>query len=82
LRHKFGTMLAKAGVPLQVAQKAMRHSTPVLTANVYTHLGLLDVAGAVDKLPKIVSTDTSGEEETAVGLVTPTAHQMVTIVGI
>jgi len=51
LRHTFGTMLAKAGVPLQVAQRAMRHSSPTLTANVYTHLGLLDVAGAVERLP-------------------------------
>lgn len=53
LRHTFGTMLAKANVSLQVAQKAMRHSTPALTANVYTHLGLLDIAGAVKKLPKM-----------------------------
>jgi len=53
LRHTFGTNLAKAGVSLQVAQRAMRHSTPALTANVYTHLGLVDVAGAVDRLPSI-----------------------------
>lgn len=51
LRHTFGTMLAKAGVPPQVAQRAMRHSDPKLAANVYTHLGLLDVAGAVAALP-------------------------------
>jgi len=53
LRHTFGTNLAKAGVPLQVAQKAMRHSTPALTSNVYTHLGLSDVAEATGKLPRI-----------------------------
>lgn len=33
LRHGFGTMLAKAGVLLQAAPKAMRHSAPALTAN-------------------------------------------------
>ncbi len=53
LRHTFGTMLARSGVPLQVAQRAMRHSTPTLTANVYTHLDLGDVAGAVGQLPCI-----------------------------
>jgi len=51
LRHTYGTTLAKAGVPLQVVQKAMRHSTPVLTSNVYTHLTALDVKVALDKLP-------------------------------
>jgi len=55
LRHTFGTMLAKAGVPLQVAQRAMRHSTPTLTANVYTHLELMDIAGAANQLPRIAT---------------------------
>jgi len=53
LRHTFGTLLAKSGASLQVAQKAMRHSTPTLTANVYTHLGLMDIAGAVNAMPEI-----------------------------
>jgi len=51
LRHTFGTMLAKSGVSLQVAQRAMRHSTPTLTANVYTHLDLGDIGAAVSSLP-------------------------------
>ena len=71
LRHTFGTLLAKAGVSLQVAQRAMRHSTPVLTANVYTHLGLLDVAGAVDKLPAIGAVAHEAAEMVA-NSVTPT----------
>ena len=50
LRHTFGTMLAKSGASLQVAQRAMRHSDPKLTANIYTHLGLLDVAGAIQAI--------------------------------
>jgi len=53
LRHTFATMLAKAGVPLQLLQKAMRHSDPKLTANVYSHLELLDLAGALDSLPDL-----------------------------
>ena len=71
LRHTFGTMLAKAGVPLQMAQKAMRHSTPALTANVYTHLGLIDVAGAVDRLPAIGAVTHEAAEKVA-NSVTPT----------
>jgi len=72
LRHTFGTMLAKAGVSLQVAQRAMRHSTPTLTANVYTHLGLVDVAGAVEKLPSIGMGAHQAAAEMAVNSVTPT----------
>ena len=48
LRTTFGTMLARSGVPLQTAQKLMRHSTPVLTANIYTDLRLFDLQGAVE----------------------------------
>lgn len=45
LRHTFITMLAKSGVSLQLAQKAARHSSPLLTSNIYTHIGLDDLAG-------------------------------------
>ena len=63
LRHTFGTFMGKAGVPLQLAQRAMRHSDPKLTANLYTHLGLVDVAGAVAALPSIPRVeDTSANE--------------------
>lgn len=51
LRHTFITNLARSGVSLQVAQKAARHSSPVLTSNIYTHLRLDDIAEAVKKLP-------------------------------
>ncbi len=51
LRHTYATLLAQANVPLQTAQRLMRHTDPKLTANVYTHLGLLDMAGAVSSLP-------------------------------
>jgi hypothetical protein len=71
LRHSFGTMLARAGVPLQLAQKAMRHSTPVLTANVYTHLGLMDVAGAVERLPGMRATMDAQQAKKVANSVTP-----------
>jgi integrase len=54
LRHTFGTHLSKAGVPLRTAQAAMRHSDPSLTANVYTDPRMLDVAGALASLPRLV----------------------------
>lgn len=50
LRVTYGTALARAGVRLQVAQRLMRHSTPVLTANIYTRLELHDLRGAVARL--------------------------------
>ncbi len=53
LRHTFGTHLSKGGVPLRTAQAAMRHSTPLLTANVYTDPALLDVGAALNALPKL-----------------------------
>src|SRR5262245_46622731 len=53
LRHTFGTQLGKAGVPLQTARVALRHSAFELTAGVYTGPRLLDVAGAVEALPSL-----------------------------
>jgi hypothetical protein len=53
LRYSFGTHLSKAGVAPRVAQAAMRHSTIELTMNVYTDPKLLDVAGAINKLPEL-----------------------------
>jgi len=66
LRHTFGTHLSRAGVPLRTAQAAMRHSSPVLTANVYTDPRLLDVHGAVEALPSL-KTDGEQKSERATG---------------
>jgi integrase len=66
LRHTFGTHLSKAGVPLRTAQAAMRHSSPTLTANIYTDPRLLDVQGAVEALPNLpLSGGSDREAETA-----------------
>ena len=50
-RHTFISSLGRAGVSITMAQKLARHSTPTLTANVYTHLGLEDKADAIASLP-------------------------------
>lgn len=52
-RRTFGTMLARAGVPLTTTQRLMRHSTPELTAKLYIDVEPIDMAQAVDKLPEI-----------------------------
>ncbi len=48
LRMSLGTNLLRNGVPLVNVQKIMRHSTPTLTANLYTDVSLLDLHGAMD----------------------------------
>mgnify|MGYP002623686517 CR=1 FL=1 len=53
LRSTFATALARSGVALQLAQRLLRHSTPVLTANVYTVLGRDDDRKAIEKLPEV-----------------------------
>lgn len=53
LRHTFGSNLAKAGVPPKMAQELMRHSDVNLTLKRYSHVGLHDLAGAVEQLPAI-----------------------------
>jgi integrase len=50
LRHSFATRLERAGVPLTHAQRLMGHSDPKLTAQIYTHLGVDDLRGAIKKL--------------------------------
>jgi integrase len=54
LRHSYITLLSKAGVSPKVAQELARHSTIDLTMNVYTHVNMHDLAGAVAGLPPLV----------------------------
>ncbi len=51
LRHTFITTLAMSGERVKVVQELARHSKPELTLNTYTHAGLHDLQGAVDRLP-------------------------------
>jgi integrase len=51
VRGQFISLLAANGVHPKVAQTLARHSSIVLTMDYYTHLDVLDVAGALDKLP-------------------------------
>jgi hypothetical protein len=53
MRTTFGTMLSRTGAAPRTAQAAMRHSDIKLTVGVYTDPRLLDVRGAVEKLPTL-----------------------------
>jgi integrase len=53
LRKTFGTLLAKAGVPLTTVQRLMRHSSPVLTAKLYIDVDPVDMMQALDQLPML-----------------------------
>jgi len=53
LRKTFGTLLARAGVPLTTCQRLMRHSTPLLTAKLYIDVEPIDLSNALGKLPDL-----------------------------
>jgi integrase len=75
LRHTFISRLARHGVSLKTAQILARHSTVELTANCYTHLGVCDVAAAMESLPPIFSAsmvETDAEALRATGTDGPT----------
>ncbi len=64
-RMTFCTNMAAAGIPLQTAQVAMRHSDPKLTANIYTDIDLLDVRGAMNSLPELSMDEIEKQDESA-----------------
>ncbi len=53
MRGQFISLLAANGVHPKVAQTLARHSTITLTMDYYTHLDVLDLTGALDKLPPV-----------------------------
>jgi hypothetical protein len=82
LRHTFGTLLSKGNVAPRTAQAAMRHSSLDLTMNVYTDPQLLDVAGALERLPELAVYGTLGAERRTVQVAgawakSPYAHMLV-----
>ncbi|MEK7270549.1 MAG: site-specific integrase [Planctomycetota bacterium] len=56
LRHTYITALARGGAPLAIVQRLARHSSPVLTARVYVHLGLADKRQALSVLDQGAAT--------------------------
>jgi len=70
-RHTYGTLLSKAGVSPREAMELMRHSDLRLTMKVYTDPRLFDLAGAVEKLPKLDNEPEQQANLLAAGDVTP-----------
>ena len=56
MRMTLATMLNRAGVAPRTAQEIMRHSDIRLTMATYTDASLLNVSGALDSLPSMIST--------------------------
>ncbi|MCC7170381.1 MAG: site-specific integrase [Planctomycetes bacterium] len=50
LRHSFASRCARRGVGLVLAQRLLGHSTPTLTASVYSHVETADLREAIAKL--------------------------------
>ncbi len=50
LRHTFITLVVKSGVDPKTAKELARHSTITLTMDRYSHIGLLDMHSAVERL--------------------------------
>ena len=50
LRATTATLLARAGAPLVVAQRILRHSDPRLTANVYSRVDLGDLRAGLNRI--------------------------------
>jgi integrase len=61
VRGQFISLLAARGVHPKVAQVLARHSTITLTMDYYTHLDVLDVTGALDRLPGVTTPNSAGE---------------------
>jgi integrase len=57
MRGQFISLLAAKGVHPKIAQELARHSTITLTMDYYTHVDLLDVGGALEKLPAIAGVE-------------------------
>ncbi len=53
LRHQFISTLARGGAHPKEAQALARHSTITLTMDRYTHLGIVDLTSALDRMPAI-----------------------------
>src|SRR5437588_12414655 len=66
LRHTYLTLGGRAGIDLRTLQELAGHSTPTLTAR-YSHRRLYDLAGAVEKLPRLLPDNNPAEALRATG---------------
>jgi integrase len=64
LRHSYLTLGGRAGIDLRTLQELAGHSTSALTER-YSHRRLHDLAGAVEKLPRLLPDDAIAGERVA-----------------
>jgi hypothetical protein len=55
LRHTYATRLARADVGMAKTQRLLGHASIATTAEIYTHIGVEDLRGAVDSLSERVN---------------------------
>jgi integrase len=67
LRHTFISNLASNGVHPKLAKELARHSTITLTMDRYSHVGLLDMNGALESLPDVPSRSSDDQRVSATG---------------
>jgi integrase len=79
LRGTTGTLLARAGAPLVVAQRILRHTDPRLTANIYSRVDLGDLRDGINRiaLPAdgLAGARTPSHSATLQGLVAPVSPE-------
>lgn len=66
-RHTFATRLARAGVPIAIAQKLTGHRTATILLGIYTHIRDDETRKAIEGLPSLgvvgnVETTSDGAE--------------------
>ena len=66
-RHTYVTRVVRSGASVKVAQDLARHSTPMLTLGVYTHLTVHDHTAALAALPAIDAAGPKCETAKATG---------------
>jgi integrase/recombinase XerD len=55
LRHHAISAMARAGVPVKVAQDAVGHTSPVMTLGVYTHTNQQDLEDLADSVDNVIA---------------------------
>lgn len=65
LRATCATLLARCGVPVQVARRLMRHSTPAMTARHYEKLDAADLRAGADAISRALTAATTATQRAA-----------------
>ena len=70
-RHTYVTWLSMSGRPVKVVQELARHSTPLLTLGVYTHVSDLDRTAALGLLPDLTRAEPQRQAKAVTSVTVP-----------